>query len=221
LITKRKYQYLLIGVLCNFSLFSNILSQEYEGKPTPHIIKVDFKLPTALLNKPFKTFMSGIIDADLSYQYALLNGKLSFGIGAKYSYWHLIGTKFQNQNVVGHLNLFSGYFLTAFKKDLNDKLFFDSEIKFGYASVLTRSNKRSELFIQNAYTIEPKIGLYLKASELSAVGITVNYHYIASKFTPENLNLTYFPGFNESDYTKNYSYFSIGLGAYLIIPSFK
>jgi hypothetical protein len=221
LITKCIYRYVFIGVLISLSLFSNILSQEYEGKPTPHIIKVDFKLPTALLNRPFKSFMSGIIDSDLSYQYALLDGKLSFGVGTKYSYWSVISTKFRNQNVVGHLNIFSGYFLTAFKKDLNEKLFFDSEIKIGYASVLTRSNKRSELYVQNALTIEPKIGLYLKASELSAVGITVNYHYIASKFTPENLNLVYFPGFNESDYTKNYSYFSIGLGAYLIIPSFK
>jgi len=165
--------------------------------------------------------MSGIIDTDLSYQYALFDGKLSFGLGAKYSYWSVISTKFRNQEVVGHLNIFSGYFLTAFKKDLNEKLFFDSEIKFGYASVLTRSNKQSELYVQNALTIEPKIGLYLRASELSAVGITVNYNYIATNFSPSNFNLTYLPGYNETDYLKNYSYFSIGLGAYLIIPSFK
>lgn len=221
MITKFTYPFAIALLLWGANLSSNVFAQEYEGTPTPNIIKIDFKLPTAILNKPFKTFMSGIIDTDLSYQYAFLDGKLSFGIGGKYSYWQVIGTKFQNQVVVGHVNIFSGYGLVAFKKELNEKLFFEAEMRAGYASILTRSNKRNDLYIQNTFSIEPKFGLYMKASDLSSVGITLNYHFLSAYFTPDNLNLTHFPGYNESDYSKNYNYFSIGMGAYLIIPSFK
>jgi hypothetical protein len=211
----------MLGILFSIFTYQSVHSQEFGGSPTSHSIKIDFKLPTALRNKPFQSYMSGLLDTDLSYQYLLAGGKFSIGLGAKYSHWEVISTQFRSIIVNGQLTAYTPFLISSFKREVSERVFLELEAKIGYTTLITRSNRTSVAYFQNGVSFEPKFGVYLRASELTAVGLTINYVNTGANFLPSNLSIDYFPGFIESDFNKNYQYFSIGLGAHLIIPSYK
>jgi hypothetical protein len=202
-------------------LSSHIVAQDIAPNPTRHCIKIDFKLPTAVRNLAFRSFLNGIVDADINYQYSFLNDRLSLGGGFKFTHWQIISTKFQNMVVNGHWESYTPFAVIAYKKNVSENAFFEYELKGGYAFTRMTSNRIWPPAIREGWSIEPKAGFYLKANDLSAVGLTVNYVLLGSNFTPDQLGMNRFQGFTDADNQKIYQYFSIGLCAHLIIPSYK
>ncbi len=201
-------------------IYFNSFSQE-EGKPTPHGIKLDFKLPTAISNKSFKGVMSGIADIDLAYQYKFKNNGLILSSGVKYGYWTVESSIFSGNVTTGKMDVLQPFLSFGYRSVLNDKMFFEYEFKTGYGWLFTHSNNCSDPFRQENIALEPKISFYYKSSELLYFGVSANYNVINSKFSPNNLCLTNFPGIPLDASGGIYQYFSIGFGFYAIIPSFK
>lgn len=200
--------------------YSAVFCQK-DGKPTPHVFKLDFKLPTATANKSFKGVMSGLTDIDLVYQYQFQNTGLFINTGLKYSYWSLESTVFSGDVITGKLEIFEPFIGVGFRHSFSDKVFLESELKAGYAFINTNSNSLSAVYKQQAFAIEPKFGLFYKSSELTAVGLTLNYNVITDQFTPDNIGQPNFPGMTTASSEGYYQYFSVGFGIYGIIPSFK
>ena len=201
-------------------LYSNFFSQE-DGKPTSHGIKADFKLPTAISNKSFKGVMSGIADADLAYQYKFKNNGLVLSLGMKYGYWNVESSIFSGNVTTGKTDIFQPFFGIGYRNEVNDKMFFEYEFKTGYGMLFSHSNNCPQPYRQESIAFEPKVSFYYKSSELLYFGVNANYNIINSKFSPDNLCLTNFPGIPLDASSGIYQYFSIGFGFYAIIPKFK
>jgi hypothetical protein len=217
---KIKTLHIILIFISNCALLT-FRAQDFTASPTRHIFKIDFKLPTGIRNLAFKSFLSGIVDADFNYQYTLLDDRMAIGAGIKYTHWQIITTKFQNMVVNGQWESYSPFAVISYKKSVSDNAFFEYELKGGYAFTRMVSNRIWPPAVREGWHIEPKAGFFLKANDLSAVGITANYVLIGSNFTPDQLGLARFQGFSDADNQKIYQYFSIGLSAYLILPSYK
>jgi len=200
--------------------FGTIKAQK-EGEPTPHIFKIDFKLPTATANRSFKGVMSGLADIDFCYQYQFKEIGLFINGGMKYSYWNLESTLFSGTVVTGKLEILQPFGSIGYRHEFSDKVFLESELKGGYSFVNSNANTLTSTYKQKALAIEPKFGFYYKSSDLTAVGLTLNYNIITTNFTPDNIGQPNFPGMTPDASNGNYQYFSIGFGIYGIIPTFK
>ncbi len=218
---KTNYLHICFILILLTGFYTKFAAQDIAPSPTRHIIKIDFKLPTAVRNLAFRSFLTGIVDADLNYQYSLFNDRLAIGAGFKYTHWQIISTKFQNMVVNGQWESYTPFAVITYKKNVSENAFFEYEVKGGYGFTRMVSNRIWPPAMREGWSIEPKAGFYLKANELNAVGITANYVFLGSNFTPDQLGMNRFQGFTTDDNNKIYQYFSIGLSAYLIIPSYK
>ena len=210
---------LAISFICFFT-FSQAIAQE-EGKPTSHGLKLDFKLPTGTSNKSFKGVLSGLADIDFSYQFLPVDNKLFFNGGFKYSHWNIESTIFSGNSVTGKLEFLQPFVGIGWRHTFSDYVFLEYEIKGGYSFVNTTSSSNPNVYKQQGIGIEPKLGMYYKANDLVAVGLTFNYNIVNAKFTPDNIAQTNFPGLGPEASKRIYQYFSVGFGIYTVIPKFK
>lgn len=210
----------LLIVICTILSVSTSFGQE-EGTPTPHAIRMDFKLPTALSNRSFKSVMSGLADIDLTYQYHLENINLIFGGGVKYDFWNLESGVFTNDIVTGKLEVITPQLSIGYRSIIGEKAFIDYEILGGYANIITSSNKLAARYNQSGVIVTPKLSFYLKATNLLYFGASLNYAFMDATFTPDNVGLTSFPASDPKQNIGKYQYFSVGFGFHAIIPTFK
>jgi hypothetical protein len=192
-----------------------------EGKPSPHVLKIDFKLPTPFGNKSFKGVMSGLADIDFAYQFQFQKTGLFINAGLKYSYWNLESTVFSGNVVTGKLEILQPFVGLGYRHEFSDKVFLESQLKGGYAFINSSSNTLNGVYHQEALAIEPKFGLFYRSSDFTAVGLTINYNIITTNFTPDNIGQPNFPGMTPEASDGNYHYFSVGFGIYGTIPKFK
>lgn len=209
--------------ICFIFLLSITLhvSAQEDGEPTKSAIKVDFKLPTAITNRSFKTIMSGLADVDLNYVYHFEKIRLLAGVGLKYGYWNVESANFPNDVVTGRLEILTPYLNLGYRSVFSEKVFMDLEINSGYGRLFTNSNKNEKPFTQDALILSPKISLYLRGTDLLYFGANIGYSHIGAEFTPDNLYLQTFPAATPSFNEGKYQYFSVGFGFYAIIPTFK
>jgi len=193
------------------------------GAREPHhsVIKGGFKLPTALGNKAFRKIMKGVADADFSYNYRLSNN-LAFGAGFKYGIWDIDVNQFSG-DVHGKMEILNPFvsFSKVFEED--KQFYIETELKVGYNMITTRSNLGAD-FNQTGINFEPKVGFYLKATDMLAFGLNINYNYIGANFSRENMdlsviNLETYPGIVASEEKGATQYFSVGFGFYAFIPN--
>jgi len=193
------------------------------GAREPHhsVIKGGFKLPTAIGNKAFRRIMKGVTDSDFSYNYRL-SSNFAFGAGFKYGLWDIDVNQFSG-DVHGKMEILNP-FISVSKVFEEDKQFYvETEFKFGYNMITTRSNLGDD-YKQTGLNFEPKVGFYLKATDMLAFGLNVNYNYIGANFSKANMdlsqiNLDNLPGIKASEETGATQYFSIGFGFYAFIPN--
>ncbi|MCB9195619.1 MAG: hypothetical protein H6598_05315 [Flavobacteriales bacterium] len=213
---------MITRILFILLLISSIdLTAQEDGEPTNSAIKLDFKLPTGLANRSFKTIMSGLADVDLNYVYHFEKIKLLAGVGVKYGYWNIESANFPNDVVAGRMQILSPYLNLGYRSILNEKLFLDIEFNGGYGRLFTNSNKSDKAFTQDAVILSPKVSLYLRGTDLLYFGANFGYTFMGQEFTPDNLYMQTFPAATPSFNEGKYQYFSIGFGFYAIIPTFK
>ena len=215
--------FIAIATLINQTTFAQYNSGNKKkggnGAREPHhsVIKGDFKLPTTLGNEAFRKVINGIMDSDLEYNYRLTNN-LRFGIGAKYSLWDIDVNAFPSTKVNGKIQNVNPFISVGMVFPQDQQFYIETEMKFGYNLMETSSNIYNS-YKQTAINFEPKVGFYLQTTDLLAFGLTVNYNYIATNFSPANLNLNSFPTVSAGGSDGNMQYFSIGFGFYTFIPN--
>lgn len=199
-------------------LLGSIVISSQEKVPGKHsVVMFDFKLPKSLANKSFKGLMSGLVNLDVCYQYNLENG-LGFGAGFKYSYFELEGTAFQGV-VTGQLEGYNPFFKLSKRKILNEKTYLEFSVNGGYNFLNTKSNQCLDVFKQSGGNIMPQIGYYMVSSEFLSFGIVVSYNYLWSGFSPANICMTSFPGFDPSSSIGDTQVFAVGFGFSTYLPS--
>lgn len=193
------------------------------GAREPHhsVIKGGFKLPTALGNKAFRRIMQGVTDSDFSYNYRLSND-FAFGAGFKYGLWDIDVNQFSG-DVHGKMSVLNPFvsFSKVFEED--KQFYVETELKVGYNMITTRSNLGNP-YKQAGINFEPKVGFYLKATDMLAFGLNINYNYIGTNFSSKNMDLSLialdkYPGVNTSEEQGATQYFSVGFGFYAFIPN--
>lgn len=165
--------------------------------------------------------MSGLADIDFAYQFQFTKPGIFINAGIKYSYWGLESTVFSGDVVTGKLEILQPFVGLGYRHLFSDKVFLESQLKGGYSLINTNSNSLNSTYKQSALAIEPKFGLFYRSSDLTAIGLTINYNIITTNFTPDNIGLTNFPGMTAEASDGIYQYFSIGFGIYGVIPKFK
>ena len=183
------------------------------------VVSFNFKLPKILGNKAFKGVMSGLANIDLSYQYNLENG-IGVGGGFTYSYYELEGSAFQG-SVTGQLEGYSPFVKLLKRKMLNEKSYIELSINGGYSFLNTLSNQCEDIYKQQAFNITPQVGYYIVSSEFLSFGIVVSYNYFNSEFSPSNICMSSFPGFNPDSSIGDSHVFAVGFGFSTYLPTKK
>ncbi len=178
---------------------------------------MDFKLPTPLRNRSFKSLMTGLANVDLSYQYQLDNG-VCLGGGFKYGYFDVVSPAFTNTKVTGRMEFFNPFVKVAKRNVVNEKAFFEMALNVGYNQIYTKSNQCVDPYVQNGINIEPQLGVYMWSTEYLAFGLIVSYNFIDFEFTPDNLCLDYFPGQTAQSSVGKTQVFGVGFGFFTYIP---
>lgn len=190
---------------------------------TPHhsVIKADFKLPTPIGDKVFRSFLNGVTDLDFSYNYRLLND-FAFGAGMKYGFWDIDVNAFSSAKVNGSHKVINPFVSVSKVFQQNKQLFIEAEFKVGYDSFNTTSsyNGVGYTYKSSGFNLEPKVGFYLQTkSDLLSIGLTINYNYMTEGFSDKNLNRDKLPGFSAGSGGNASQYFSIGFGFYTYLPN--
>lgn len=180
------------------------------------MILMDFKLPSPLANKSFRSVMTGLADLDLLYQHKLDHG-LGLGVGFNYFYFDVNSNAFQF-NVVGKMEGFNPYIKLAKRNKLGENAFFEYSINSGYLKVFSSSNQGPGSYAQEGYNVRPQLGIYLKSGDLVSFGLIASYNYMNFEFTPDNLSLDNFPGNTAENSVGNTQFFSVGFGFSTYIP---
>ncbi len=193
------------------------------GAREPHhsVIKGGFKLPTPIGNKAFRRIMNGVTDSDFSYNYRL-SSNFTFGAGIKYGLWDIDVNQFSG-DAHGKMEILNPFvsFSKVFEED--KQFYVETEFKVGYNMITTKSNLGAP-YKQTGLNFEPKVGFYLKASDMLAFGLNINYNYIQTNFSRNNMDLSliaidHYPGVNASEEKGATQYFSVGFGFYAFIPN--
>ncbi|MFT7155526.1 MAG: hypothetical protein ACI8Q1_000527 [Parvicella sp.] len=211
-------KYLFICLL--FLSCSGATAQE-DSKPSKHAIKMDFKLPTAFGNGAFKGIMNGLVDLDFGYQYHFQKSNIIVNTGIKYGLWDVETSFFAGTFIEGRLQTYTPFIGIGYRKIITESVFMDWEIKGGYSIISTQAILCAENYRQTGVSIEPKVNIYLKGSEMLYFGANINYHLIGAEFSESNICIDDFPGLSQEASQGYYSYFSIGLGFYAYIPQSK
>jgi hypothetical protein len=199
---------------------SSLVAQE-DAKPSQHALKMDFKLPTAFGNRAFKGVMNGLVDLDFAYQYHFKKSNLIVNTGFKYGLWNVETNFFAGTLIEGKLQTYTPFIGLGYRNIISERVFMEFEMKAGYSMIQTKAVLCPETHKQSGLSLEPKINIYLKGSDMVYFGANINYHLIGAEFTEDNICIANFPGLTDEATKGNYSYFSIGLGFYAFLPKLK
>lgn len=216
--------FLLVGTtaIAQYTSGSKKKKRSNGGKELRHsVIKADFKLPTPIANKAFRSILNGVTDMDLSYNYRLANN-FAFGAGCKYGFWDIDVNSFPSNKVTGKMKIINPFVSVSKVFQQNRQFFIETEFKVGYNTMSTTGsfNSNSFNYNQTGINLEPKVGFYLQTpSELLSFGLTVNYNYIGAGFSEKNLEVNKVPGIEAGTSSNNSQYFSVGFGFYTFLPN--
>jgi hypothetical protein len=193
-------------------IFGHVVAQT-EIKPK-HSFKIDLCLPNALINKPFKSIMQGLVQADPYYQYTTQFG-LSFGAGVDFRYFTINEFRLPGK-VKGGMSFVGGFAKIGFEKFITPKFAIDCGVRLGYDYVISKNAyELSVLGKPHTFTtpyIEPTLSLYLTTDENSAFCLTLGYTFMGMKFSADELQLSEITGYSANQFTKISQIFSVGFG---------
>lgn len=175
---------------------------------------VELTLPGAVMNKPFKNIMQGLMNCSVYYQYSL-PFHLNFGGGARYSVFTINEFKVPSP-VDGNLQIASAFLKVGWDKFHNERFATDFGFKFGYSEgfFFTDVNKSEGTNPRrfNATNMEATLGLILTADERNSYRLVLGYGGYGYGFDPKVLGLKSDETYTSEDYAKLTQYFFVGFG---------
>lgn len=190
-----------------------VLSQKSE-KPKP-FFKGVFQLPNGTSNFAFKKLMGGVSDLALS-----LNFPIGERFHAGFVFEHAYFT-FDDLSIPERTNatmqIPGGSLTFGYTIPSSEKLNVEFAMNAGYSYMLTSSEtcfdaNGKKFYIQNGLHLRPNVGFYLVTNEYLSFGLTLSYSIYVSEFSPDNLCIPEFSGYQNSDYSGNYQMFAVGFG---------
>jgi len=186
----------------------------YSQKSVKHSISGDFKLPSALSNRAFKSTSDGVADLSIVYQNPFIKG---FGLGAGFSFLYLkineFAFSFPGRQIEGEVKRYAPFGKIFYQRKINSQFLLDFGTKIGYSFFDYSSSFCTEMNIDSkdqGLFIEPSIGLHMFAQENFSIGLVLAYGVNSVQFSPSSLCLSSFPGYDQSDYDGNSNVLSIG-----------
>lgn len=179
-----------------------------------HSFKFDLTLPTALVNKPFRSIMQGLIQVAPYYQYTTKFG-MSFGAGANFKYFTINEFRLPGK-VKGGMSFVGGFAKIGYEKFITKKFAIDAGVRFGYDYVISKNTyELGVLGKPHTFTmpyITPTIGFYLMVDETSGFSLNLGYAFTGMKFSANELYISEITGYDAGQFNKNSQVFFVGFG---------
>ncbi len=157
-------------------------------------VGMNFKLPKTVQNTTFRKTIYGVGDLEAHFQYKIIPN-IEMSIGYKYGYYDVNSLAFQ-ANIDGQMETHTPFLKLAYVNTISDRIFFDVGVKGGYNFSYTNTTNCSTTYNQNAYRIEPELGLYMLSSDLLSFGLILSYNFWFSEFGPEHFCMSSISGMN-------------------------
>ena len=199
-----------IGLLGVLIFLSGTCSYAQDRKLAPSI-KGDFKLPVATSTKAFRDINDGVIDIDLVGQYPFESGFM-LGIGAKVTYFEINDLALTPEVTEGDNTGWGVYGKVGYEKRTGASSFLEFAMNLGYSSYNYSTRQCEKNSSTDGFFFEPRIGLYLFATEQLAFGIITSYQFVYQDFGQEQLCLETLPRHDDADTEGTIGIFTIGLG---------
>lgn len=200
-------------IFIGFIFISSQLFAQTTFQPS-HSFKVDLGLPTALVNKPFKSIMQGLIQVVPYYQYTTKFG-LSFGAGVDFSYFTINEFRLPGK-VKGGMSFVGGFAKLGYEKFITKKFAIDAGVRFGYDYIISKNTYEVGILGKPHYFtapyITPTIGFYLMVDESSGFSLNLGYTFMGMKFSANELQISEITGYDVGQFNKNTQIFIIGFG---------
>jgi hypothetical protein len=200
-----------VFILLFLFFVSSVEAQQIEPK---HTFNVELGLPNAMTNKPFGSFMQGLVNVAPYYQFRLKNS-IAFGGGVRYAYFGVNQFKVPQQTI-GGMHSFGTFVKVAHEKFHTDRFSTDLGVKFGYTQNYFVTNRNDTLgqnpYQVNSVLIEPTAEFSLISDEQVAYSLIVSYAFQGFSFKPNMIGLETFGGFEQSEFKRITSYLTIGFG---------
>jgi hypothetical protein len=177
---------------------------------------MSFKLPKTIQNTTFKKTMYGIGDLDAQFNYKLIPN-IEFSLGYKYGYYDVNSVAFQS-NIDGQFETHLPFIKLSYIKDLSDRMFVDFGVRSGYNFSSTKTTNCSTAFLQNAFRIEPELGVYMLSTDLLSFGLVVSYNIWFNEFSPQHFCVNSISGMNPSESVGIYQTFCAGFSFKTYFP---
>lgn len=195
-------------------LFSSVLSAQSQVDFTPKSsFKVEIGLPNNTSNAAFRDMMQGLVAVTPSYQYTF-NNSLSIGAGLRYGFFNV--NEFRNNiDLSGGMHI-AGIFAKIGQEKFYGNFGVDYGVRVGYSANFFDTNFNDSLsgkpFSNDAIFIEPTLGLSLIASERTSFRLAIGFAVHDFIYSPEQMGIPQFSGFDPSTLNKRTSYFTVGFG---------
>lgn len=200
---------ILLFLIVPFTVFS-----QRSEKPKP-FFKGVFQLPNGTSNFAFKKLMGGVSDVGLSLNFPI-GERFHAGVVLEHTYF-----TFDDLSIPERTNAtmqMPGASVTVgYTVPSSEKLNIEFAMNVGYSYMLTASetcldSTGSKYHVQNGLHLRPNVGFYLITNEYLSFGLTLSYSVYMSEFSPANICVPEFSGYQNSDYSGNYQMFAIGFG---------
>lgn len=198
--------------ILTISLFvSNANAQEIIPKYT---FNVDIGLPVTLINKPFNSYMQGLVCANIYGQYSF-PFHLNLGLGIRYSLFNINEFSVPEANN-GSIHTGAAFVKIGWDKYITERFAMDIGVRAGY-SLNYANTDLNKVLGENpreigAVLIEPTLGFILSADEQNSYRLHIGYCIETFPFSPQTLGFPSDSGFDPGKYGKTTQFLVFGFG---------
>ena len=177
---------------------------------------MSFKLPKTIQNTIFRKTIYGVGDLDAQFNYKIIPN-LEFSLGYKYGYYDVNSVAFQS-NIDGQFETHLPFIKLSYINDVSDRIFIDFGVRSGYNFSATKTTNCSTSFLQNAFRVEPELGVYMLSTDLLSFGLVISYNLWFAEFTPQHFCMNSISGMNASESVGIYQTFCAGFSFKTYFP---
>ena len=177
---------------------------------------MSFKLPKTIQNTIFRKTIYGVGDLDAQFNYKVIPN-LEFSLGYKYGYYDVNSVAFQS-NIDGQFETHLPFIKLSYINDVSDRIFIDFGVRSGYNFSATKTTNCSTNFLQNAFRVEPELGVYMLSTDLLSFGLVISYNLWFAEFTPQHFCMNSISGMNASESVGIYQTFCAGFSFKTYFP---
>lgn len=175
---------------------------------------VDIGLPVTLKNKPFTSYMQGLVCTNIYGQYSF-PFHMNIGLGIRYSLFNINEFSVPEAND-GSIHTGAAFLKIGWDKYLTERFAMDVGVRGGYSLNYANTDLNKSLGENprkmDAILIEPTLGFILSADEQNSYRLHIGYGIQTYPVTPQTLGFPSDSGFDPNEYGKTTQYLVFGFG---------